>query len=316
MSTSQQIPKIPLPKGWNKQVRSPMLHVLSLAQYTAAYTRGWAADSVNTCAGLHLGTTTVGRILKEKPAPSSELVEETDSTDRVVTSKYPNHRWNVDLTVVPTGAGFWCSWLAFTLPQRWPFGWWMAVAVDHYSRRLMGFAIFSEAPNSIQVRSFLGSTIRVAGQPPKHLIRDRCGQFWCDGFQTWCRRRNIQPRFGAVGKHGSIAVVERFILTLKRVLQQLPMISFRRESFRHEVTAIAAWYNEHRPHMTLGGKTPNEVYDGHYPANRKPRIEPRPHWPRGSPCAKPWRLSAANRDNGSRRPSPSTRSAATCPSLR
>ena len=33
MSKSQQTPKIPLPKGWKKQVRSAVLHVLSLAQY-------------------------------------------------------------------------------------------------------------------------------------------------------------------------------------------------------------------------------------------------------------------------------------------
>ena len=51
MSTSQQTPKIPLPKGWKKQVRSAVLHVLSLAQYAAAYTRGWAADSINHASG-------------------------------------------------------------------------------------------------------------------------------------------------------------------------------------------------------------------------------------------------------------------------
>ena len=91
-------------------------------------------------AGLHLGTTTVGNILKEKPVAPPEVAEEADSTDRVVTSKYANHLWNVDLTTVPIGAGFWCSWLPFTLPQRWPFCWWLAVAVDHHSRRLIGFA--------------------------------------------------------------------------------------------------------------------------------------------------------------------------------
>ena len=48
MSKSQETPKIPLPKGWKKQVRSAVLHVLSRAQYVTAYTRGWAADSVNT----------------------------------------------------------------------------------------------------------------------------------------------------------------------------------------------------------------------------------------------------------------------------
>jgi hypothetical protein len=52
MSKSQQTPRIPLPKGWKKQVRSAVLHVLSLAQYAPVYTRSWAADSANTRARL------------------------------------------------------------------------------------------------------------------------------------------------------------------------------------------------------------------------------------------------------------------------
>ena len=119
---------------------------------------------------------------------------------------------------------------------------------------------------------------------------DQDSQFWCDGFKAWCRRRDIRPRFGAVGKHGSVAVVERLILTMKQILHQLPLIPLREDSFRREMGAIADWYNQHRPHMTLGGKTPNEVYEASFPTNRKPRIEPRPGWPRGSPCAKPWAL--------------------------
>jgi len=47
MSKSQEVSKIPLPKGWKKQVRSAVLHVISLAQYTTIYTLGWAADSSN-----------------------------------------------------------------------------------------------------------------------------------------------------------------------------------------------------------------------------------------------------------------------------
>lgn len=42
MSKNQETPKIPLPKGWKKQVRSAVLHGLSLAQYAVAYTRSWA----------------------------------------------------------------------------------------------------------------------------------------------------------------------------------------------------------------------------------------------------------------------------------
>lgn len=42
--------------------------------------------------------------------------------------------------------------------------------------------------------------------------------------------------------------------------------------------------------MTLGGATPDEVYFGQRPMCRAPRFEPRPNWPRGSPCARPLTL--------------------------
>lgn len=34
-------------------------------------------------------------------------------------------------------------------------------------------------------------------------------------------------------------------------------------------------------------RTPDEIYHGLSPANRRPRFEPRANWPRGSPCAAP-----------------------------
>src|SRR5207245_2086493 len=52
------------------------------------------------------------------------------------------------------------------------------------------------------------------------------------------------------------------------------------------------WYNQHRPHSTLGGQTPDELYFERFPANRRPRLEPRSTWPRGSPCALPHALVA------------------------
>ncbi|MBP90676.1 MAG: hypothetical protein CMJ64_28855, partial [Planctomycetaceae bacterium] len=69
-------------------------------------------------AGLHLGATTVGRILKESPQPTPQ--EPSVAMGRVVTAKEPNHVWHVDLTTVPTGSGLWTSWLPFALPQSWP----------------------------------------------------------------------------------------------------------------------------------------------------------------------------------------------------
>lgn len=40
-------PRIPLPKSWTKRVRIAMAHVVALARYATAYTRGWAANSLN-----------------------------------------------------------------------------------------------------------------------------------------------------------------------------------------------------------------------------------------------------------------------------
>lgn len=127
----------------------------------------------------------------------------------------------------------------------------------------------------------------------KYIISDKGGQFWCVGYKRWCKRKGIKPRFGAIGKHGSIAVIERFNRTFKEFMRALPIVPMNQIRFREESVFFIDWYNEHRPHITLDGKTPNEVYFGvKFPENRRPRIEPRKDWPRGSPCAKPQSLVA------------------------
>ena len=40
-------PRIPLPKSWGKHVRIALLHVVALARYATAYTRGWATNSLD-----------------------------------------------------------------------------------------------------------------------------------------------------------------------------------------------------------------------------------------------------------------------------
>ena len=416
----QSLPEIPLPSGWAKNIKSAVLHVVSLAHYAIACARGWAANSINArvrlssdndrleqdnqllreelrikdlrmakldprhrpyypatermailelkasqgwslaqtakvfliepdtvaswlkrldesgpsalvqtpepvnkfpdfvryivqrlkilCpslgkvklaqilarAGLHLGATTVGRMLKAKdrkapsdePKPSVELAEDLPDADRVVTAKRPNHVWHTDLTAIPL-AGFWVPWLPFALPQRWPFCWWLAVVVDHFSRRAMGIAIFRKPPDSQQVIAFLAKTIRQAGTPPKYIISDKGTQFWCKRFKRWCKRRKIKPRFGAVGQYGSLAVIERFIRTLRDEGLRRILVPLRERSLRKQVDQWITWFNEHRPHTALGGRTPDEAYRRIAPANKRPRWEPRKQWPRDAGCAGP-----------------------------
>ena len=115
-------PQISLPKSWSKHVRAAILHVISLAQFATAHTRSWAANSVNArirlkaerdlktlCptmgkvkiaqtlarAGLHLGATTVGRMLREDAAPKPRPKVNAQATGRVLTAKYRDQIWHI-----------------------------------------------------------------------------------------------------------------------------------------------------------------------------------------------------------------------------
>ena len=239
-------------------------------------------------AGLHLGATTVGRMLKRDLSEDDVVAEEPVPTpSRVVTAKYPHHIFHVDLAVVPTGSGFWVPWLPFAMAQRWPFCWWVAVAVDHASRLVVGFALFAGRPTSKQVCAFLDRAIKKTGAKPKYIISDKGKQFFCAEFKEWCKGHTIRPRFGAVGKHGSIAIVERFIRSMKSECTRRILVPFDLASIRLELALYVTWYNEHRPHAGIEGRTPLEVHHGLLPANEAPRFEPRPQWPRKSRCAAP-----------------------------
>ncbi len=231
-------------------------------------------------AGLHLGATTVGRILKEERIPDPG--DDEDLAGHVVTARGPNHVWHVDLTVVPTSSGFWTPWSPFSLPQQWPFCWWIGVVLDHYSRCVLGIVIFKKSPSSVAMQSLLNRTIKKEGAKPKYLIYDKGKQFWCESFKDWCEQKGILPRFGAVGKKGSIAVIERFIGSLKCECMDVILVPIREEAFRRELALFSDWYNQHRPHSALGGQTPAEIHHGMKPAGLRARFEPRARWPAGA----------------------------------
>ena len=242
-------------------------------------------------AGLHLSATTVRRMLRDADKPKGGKVDKRACSGRVVTARRPNHVWHADITTVPTNIGFWVPWFPHSVPTFWPFCWFVAVVEDHFSRRVMGVAVFKKEPTSKAIRSFLDRVIKAAGKAPNHLISDHGLQFTEENFPQWCRRRTITHRFGAVGKYGSIAVIERLMRTLKtECTRRLILVTFRRTDFLRELTLWRDWYNTQRPHETLGVRTPDEVYFRRRPACRAPRYEPRARWPRGSPCAGPHAL--------------------------
>ena len=238
-------------------------------------------------AGLHLGATTVSRFLKDKESiPDYEIEVETEVV-RVVTARHTGHVWHIDFTAAPTLAGFWVLWSPNALTQRWPFCWWVGVIVDHFSRTVVGFAVFTSKPSSQQTQKLLDRAIGAAGKAPKYLICDKDSAFWCPSFKQWCLRRVIRPRFGKVAQHGSVAIVERFIKSLKYEYTHLILVPLRLQDMRRELSLYMSWFNEFRSHRALGGATPREVYEGEKPANTIPRVEPRERWRKQSRCAEP-----------------------------
>jgi len=240
-------------------------------------------------AGLHLGPTTVRRMLRLPRPPKSRPT--LQAAPRVITARKPNDLWHVDLTTVPTALGFWVAWIPFALPQVWPFCWWVGVAIDHCSRCLMGFAVYRGQPSSRAVRGFLERLFKEAGQQPRYLVSDQGMQFVAREFRRWCHRHGIRQRFGAIGQYGSLAVIERCIRTLKtECTRRLITVPYGLAGFKQELGLYFSWYNGHRPHMRLRAATPDEVYYHRRPSVRSPRFEPRPRWPRRSPCASPRTL--------------------------
>jgi hypothetical protein len=89
----------------------------------------------------------------------------------------------------------------------------------------------------------------------------------------------VKTRFGAVGKKGSIAVIERFMLSLKQEALRRVLVPMGIQAMQSTVRQYIAWYNGHRPHTTLGGRTPDEVFEGRAAANEALRFEPRKCYP-------------------------------------
>jgi transposase InsO family protein len=155
--------------------------------------------------GIFLTASTVRNILqrpkpRNTPTAPSATTEKTQEKPeaRSIPAWYPNHVWSVDTTKV----------LCWGL---WPIH--VLVAIDHFSRKVVCVAPL-EGPNAGWIIEALEQAMRKHGAP-KHIISDQAKVFVGDAFGALLSQWNIKPRFGAIGKHGSIAVTERVIETLK-----------------------------------------------------------------------------------------------------
>ena len=199
--------------------------------------------------GVFIAASTVRNILlRPRPRGSSPEVaaaEGLKAGPRQIVARYPNHVWSVDRTRV------W-RW------GVWPT--WVLVAVDHFSRAVTA-VVPLEGPNAGWVVGALEQAFLWHG-PPRHVITDQEGVFTSEVFAELLRDWDVRPRFGAVGKHGSIAVVERVILTLKQEwLRRVPVIRGL-DHLSQLLEGFSEYYNGWRGHTTIGGAVPSVIHRG------------------------------------------------------
>ncbi len=77
----------------------------------------------------------------------------------------------------------------------------------------------------------------------------------------------MKQRFGAVGKKGSIALIERLWRTLKDTLGLRLLRPSAAENLAATVEMGLVHYAHFRPHHALGGATPAEVYFARTPSH-------------------------------------------------
>jgi transposase InsO family protein len=133
------------------------------------------------------------------------------------------------------------------------------VAIDHFSRKVVAVGPL-EGSNAGWVVGALENAFAQHGAP-RHLITDQEGVFVSYVLRDLLIQCGMRQRFGAVGKHGSIAVTERVILTLKyEWLRRVPVI--RGLGHLSELLAdFGVYYNQYRCHRRLGGATSSMIYE-------------------------------------------------------
>ena len=175
------------------------------------------------------------------PVASTKTEEKIEA--RSIPAWYPNHVWSIDTTEVL----YWGIWPVY-----------ICVVIDHFSRKLMSVTPL-EGPNAGWINNALESAME-EHSAPKHIISDQTSVFTGDVFAELLDSWDIKPRLGAVGKHGSISVTERVIKTLKyEWLKRIPIIKGF-DHLRMLCEEYESWYNRWRPHMTLDGLRPDDVY--------------------------------------------------------
>jgi putative transposase len=129
--------------------------------------------------------------------PASDLV------DRNFFAEKPNQLWVADITYIPTWAGFL----------------YLAVVLDAYSRRIVGWAMGVDLKTELVLDAL---NMALGQRRPASVINhsDQGSQYMSLAFGARCKEAGVRPSMGSVGDAYENAMCESFFATLKCELLQ------------------------------------------------------------------------------------------------
>jgi putative transposase len=206
--------------------------------------------------GIHCSKERVERLMRDNgisPPRKRKYRVTTDSNhknpvapnvlQRDFTSSAPNRRWVSDITYVWT----WAGWL------------YLAVVLDLYSRRVVGWAMDSRLDTeSLTLRALHMALF--GRNPGRGLVHhsDRGVQYTSQAYQDALRARGIGCSMSRRGDCWDNAVMESFFATLKLELIHRQSFCTRNEARLAIFEYIEVFYNRQRRHSYLGFVSPAE----------------------------------------------------------
>jgi putative transposase len=203
--------------------------------------------------GFNVGHRRVGRLMRQngiEAVRTRKYKVTTDSNhsfaiapnllDRDFSATAPNQKWAGDITYIWTSEG----WL------------YLAVILDLYSRRVIGWAVSNRMKRDLAIRALdMAVALR---QPPKGCIHhtDRGSQYCSHDYQKRLRKHGFLVSMSGKGNCYDNAAVETFFKTLKAELIWRNTWQTRRKVEMALFEYINGFYNPRRRHSTLGGKSP------------------------------------------------------------
>jgi putative transposase len=155
-------------------------------------------------------------------------------------AQQPDQKWLADITYIPTAEG----WL------------YLAVVLDLYSRRVVGWAMSDSLERQIVIQALQMALL--ARQPPPGLLHhsDRGSQYASDDYQALLTQHQLRCSMSRAGNCYDNAPMESFFGTLKTELIHHRHYATRAEARTDIFEFIEAFYNRFRRHSALGYQSP------------------------------------------------------------